>query len=190
MSNADICALGGAVRQATTDDAYLCMWACRSLMPEALEVIRAWGFRYVTELITWVKTTPKGKIFKGPGAYSLSNTEPLLLARKLPRGHNKKCNGENLCKCAMSPLWHNNKKGCMKISQILMAPHPRDDKNKIIHSRKPAEVHEMLENWLFPYLGEHEALEMFATQHRPGWVCMGHALSGKLLDEEMKERYS
>lgn len=177
MQNNDICDLGPLIQQISTDDAYLCMWACRSLLPEALAVIDAWGFKYITELKTWVKSTVNGKIFQGPGAYSLSNTEPLLLARR--------CNSRG----ATKPLWHNNKKGCVKIQQVLITPHPRDENNKIIHSRKPEEVHKDLERWLFPYLGEYGALELFATQEREGWTCLGHALSGKLLHEEIEEKY-
>ena len=36
------------------DDAILLLWAVNSLLPQALQVIDAWGFSYVTNLV-WVK---------------------------------------------------------------------------------------------------------------------------------------
>jgi len=40
------------------NDSILCMWATMPLLEEALLVIREWGFKYKTCLITWVKTYP------------------------------------------------------------------------------------------------------------------------------------
>ena len=51
MSLDDICALPIPA----ADNCALFMWGCWSLMPEAFEVIKAWGFEYKTEAWVWVK---------------------------------------------------------------------------------------------------------------------------------------
>ena len=59
----------------------LFMWACWPLLPDALEVIRAWGFEYKTIAWPWVKSTETGMSFHfGLGYYTRANTEPCLLA--------------------------------------------------------------------------------------------------------------
>lgn len=57
------------------DDALLYLWAVNSLLPEAIEIIRAWGFTYKT-YIAWVKDGI------GPGVWTRPCCELLLLARR------------------------------------------------------------------------------------------------------------
>lgn len=170
MSNLDLACLGPDISFLSTPDAYMLMWAVMPLLDTAMATMDAWGFDYVTTPFTWVKTTKNGKLFKGPGAYTLSNTEVILLGRK------KKA----------KRLWHSNAKGCYKPCSVIMEPHPRGEDGKIIHSRKPEIFHQELEKWLFPYLGEFEATELFATQRREGWNCLGHALTGTMIDEDLR----
>lgn len=69
-------------------DAVLFLWAVNPSLPEALEVINAWGFTYKTVGFTWVKKTKHGKDHVGMGYYSRANCELCLLATKgkpLPR---------------------------------------------------------------------------------------------------------
>ena len=77
MSLADICALPIPA----ADNCALFMWGCWSLMPEAFEVIKAWGFEYKTEAWVWVKLNSNSMgLFTGMGYYTRGNTEPCLLA--------------------------------------------------------------------------------------------------------------
>lgn len=170
MKTADLAALGPSIGELSTSDAYLLMWAVMPLLDTALYVMDQWGFDYKTTAFTWIKTTKNGKIFAGPGAYTLSNTEVVLLGRR------KKAKG----------LWHDNSKGCYKAHSVVLEPHPRGDDGKIIHSRKPEIFHKEIEKWLFPYLGEYQATELFATQQREGWNCLGHALTGTLIHEDLE----
>ncbi len=55
------------------DDAVLLLWAVGSLLPEALEVIGAWGFTYKSNLV-WDKQSI------GPGVWFRNQHEQLLLA--------------------------------------------------------------------------------------------------------------
>ena len=52
MTTADIAAL--PVAGLATDDAILFLWTTAPLLPEALEVLKAWDFEYVTNAV-WIK---------------------------------------------------------------------------------------------------------------------------------------
>lgn len=60
----------------TAKDCVLFLWATSPLLPEALEVMQAWGFEYKTSLV-WVKTGRWGL-----GYYVRSQHELVLIGRK------------------------------------------------------------------------------------------------------------
>ena len=63
------------------DNCVLFLWACWPMIDQALDVIRAWGFKYKTRAFTWAKLTPSGLSFHfGMGYYTRANDEPCLLA--------------------------------------------------------------------------------------------------------------
>ena len=81
MSQKEIEAL--PVARLATDDCALFMWAVMPQLPEALEVIRAWGFEYKTVAFVWVKTTKDGnRPATGMGYWTRANAEVCLLATK------------------------------------------------------------------------------------------------------------
>ena len=130
----------------------LAMWITGPHLHNARRIMEAWGFEYVeTILFTWVKTNPvSGNVFYGPGFYTGSNVELVLLGRRgrlsiASRG----------------------------VSQVIMEPHPRDPlTSRIIHSRKPASVRDRLVR-LF---GEVPRIEIFAREWMPGWDAIGNQL--------------
>lgn len=76
------------VRRVAARDAVLLLWACMPLLPEALRVVRAWGFTYKTVAFTWVKLNQDGAPSTGMGYYTRANAELCLLATRgkgLPR---------------------------------------------------------------------------------------------------------
>lgn len=73
MDFADIKAL--PVGDIAAGDAHLWLWAINSLLEEAHQLARAWGFRPLT-LVTWCKPGP------GVGHYLRNNTEHAILATK------------------------------------------------------------------------------------------------------------
>lgn len=85
MDNAAIAAL--PVQRLAADDAVLFLWATYPLLPQALEVMRGWGFAYKNVAFQWVKTNPKsGTPFYGLGHWTRGNTEACLLGvRGKPR---------------------------------------------------------------------------------------------------------
>jgi N6-adenosine-specific RNA methylase IME4 len=59
-------------------DCILWLWATAPMLPQQLDVMRAWGFRYVTSG-AWVKTTVNGKISFGTGYVLRSSHEPFII---------------------------------------------------------------------------------------------------------------
>jgi N6-adenosine-specific RNA methylase IME4 len=68
------------VGQLVGADAWLFHWATAPLLPEAIEVMRGWGFVYVTRL-TWRKVTRAGKVRMGPGYVARTCDETVLVGR-------------------------------------------------------------------------------------------------------------
>ena len=54
-------------------DAALFMWATDAHIPDALELYRAWGFRYVTVAFVWSKKTVNGKTVSNLAPWTLKN---------------------------------------------------------------------------------------------------------------------
>lgn len=78
MTDEEIMAL--PVSHLAAGDCLLVMWAIWPRLPFALEVMKAWGFKYVTGG-SWVKRTPYGKIRWGTGYTLRSGCEPFLIGR-------------------------------------------------------------------------------------------------------------
>ena len=109
MKTEDICKL--SIQNLIDNNCMLFLWATFPRLNDALKVVEAWGFKYVTVGFVWVKTTKNGKIrMDGVGNYTMSNTEICLIGRK-------------------GKYWR-NKTG---IKQIILHP-------KMEHSKKPDEV--------------------------------------------------
>ncbi len=109
MSLAEICAL--PVAGIAAKDSALFLWATCPNLPEAFEVIKAWGYVYKTVAFTWVKRCRKSPgFFVGLGHWTRANAELCLLAT---RGNPKRLS--------------------KSVRQIIDAPIGR-------HSEKPAET--------------------------------------------------
>jgi len=79
MHTADICAL--PVKDIAADNSILFLWATFPKIPDALEVIKAWGFQYKTVGFVWVKQNKKAlSLFWGMGMWTRSNAEMCLIA--------------------------------------------------------------------------------------------------------------
>jgi len=81
MSLNEICAL--SVADIADKDCALFLWATFPNLPEAFEVIKAWGFTYKTVAFVWCKRNRKSPgFFTGLGYYTRANAEICLLATK------------------------------------------------------------------------------------------------------------
>ena len=72
MKTAAIVAMGDDVQQLAKPNSHLYLWATNNHLPGALEVMEAWGFRYVT-MVTWMKDGGPGL-----GQYFRGVTEQIL----------------------------------------------------------------------------------------------------------------
>ncbi|MBN7764089.1 DNA methyltransferase [Nitratireductor aquibiodomus] len=62
-------------------DALLWLWATNPMLPQALEVLNAWGFTFKTAG-AWGKTTVNGKLAFGTGYIFRSAHEPILIGTR------------------------------------------------------------------------------------------------------------
>ncbi|MGP5080518.1 MT-A70 family methyltransferase [Corynebacterium variabile] len=67
---------------ATADNAHLYLWVPNALLPEGIEVMRAWGFRYVSNVIWAKRRKDGGPDGRGVGFYFRNVTEIILFGVK------------------------------------------------------------------------------------------------------------
>jgi N6-adenosine-specific RNA methylase IME4 len=145
MALEDILAM--PVSELAASDSALFLWASWPMMPEAMQVIEAWGFEYKTCAFDWIKAhTAQIDMFRddadalmGMGYWTRANSEPCLLAT---RGKTKRKHAD--------------------VRMGIIEPRRQ-------HSRKPDCVHGRIERLVAgPYL------ELFARAERPGWTTWGN----------------
>lgn len=113
MSIEQLCALD--VEKITDENCTLFLWSTFPFLPEALCLIKAWGFTYKTTAFVWLKQNRKNKDwFFGLGFWTRGNAEICLLATK----------GKPKRKSA-------------KVSQLIISPIDK-------HSKKPDIVREKI----------------------------------------------
>ena len=133
------------VADVAADDCALFLWATNPMIPQALEVMEAWGFAYKTIAFTWAKTTKRThyswapKYHLGLGYWTRANTETCFLG---VRGKPKRF--------------------AKDVRQLIVSPLRE-------HSRKPDEFYSGVERLL-----SGPRLELFARCGRPGWTAWGN----------------
>jgi N6-adenosine-specific RNA methylase IME4 len=80
MDTADICAL--PVAEMAAKDCALFLWATFPQLPQALDVMKDWGFEYQGEAFTWIKLNRDGSPFMGCGSVTRKNSEVCLLGSR------------------------------------------------------------------------------------------------------------
>ncbi len=114
MTTEDICRL--PVAGLAADNAVLLLWACWPLLPDAMQVIDAWGFEYKTVAWVWVKSNPTGfGHFMGMGYWTRSNSEPCLLAT---RGKPGKPADRSVLSLIYAPVMQHSRKPDEQYSKI------------------------------------------------------------------------
>ena len=105
MSIEQLCALD--VEKITDENCALFLWSTFPFLPEALRLIKAWGFTYKTTAFVWLKQNRKNKDwFFGLGFWTRGNAEICLLATK---GHPKR-KAANIHQLIISPVEAHSKK--------------------------------------------------------------------------------
>ena len=101
----ELCAL--PVADIADRDCALFLWATFPQLPEALRLIKAWGFVYKTVAFVWLKQNRKALTwFYGLGFWTRSNAEICLLATK---GHPKR-QSAGIHQLVISPVEQHSKK--------------------------------------------------------------------------------
>lgn len=150
MGPEDIMAL--PVSDIAARDCHLFLWTTGPCLPQAFDVIKAWGFRYSAMAFTWVKLKRShnasqlrvvpliaGDLHTGLGLTTRKNAEFCLLAR---RGNCKRIS--------------------KSVREIILSP-VRE------HSRKPDEFYDRVTQYAAgPYI------ELFARTSRDGWSTWGN----------------
>jgi N6-adenosine-specific RNA methylase IME4 len=77
MKDEEICAMN--VQSIAEKNSVLCLWATGPKIPSALNVMKAWGFEYRTQLFTWVKSNKNGQTRMGLGNYTRGQSEIVFL---------------------------------------------------------------------------------------------------------------
>ena len=105
------------VSEVASQNAHLYLWVPNALLPEGLDVMKDWGFRYVSNIIWAKRRKDGGPDGRGVGFYFRNVTEILLFGVK---GHLR----------TLSP-------GRSQVNMI--------ETRKREHSRKPDEQYELIE---------------------------------------------
>lgn len=151
LTDADICAL--PVDTIAAPDALLFLWATFPKLQEGLDVMRAWGFTYVTTPFVWNKTYADGRPYCGLGFWARSGAELVLLGRR----------GRGL----------RRQRGATGVRQVVTAPVMRP------HSSKPPEVRDRI----VELVGDVPRVELFAREQAPGWHAIGNEIDGRDIRE-------
>lgn len=161
MSVAEICAL--PVRELAAKNCWLFLWANGPLLPQAFDVIRAWGFRYSAQGFTWAKLKPTAEVILQSrlSAGSAVPTVKMFFSEdsfNQGMGYTTRHNPE-LCLLARRGKPPRMAKD---VQELLIAPMRE-------HSRKPDEFYDRVMRFAAgPYL------ELFSRQGRPGWTAWGN----------------
>jgi N6-adenosine-specific RNA methylase IME4 len=144
MSVWQICAMEAELPRLSRN-AYLFLWRVSSMVEEAYQVVRAWGFTPKTEIV-WQKVTKNGEPWFGMGRTLRASHEACIVAtRGTPR-----------------PLDRG-------IRSRFAAKVPVDEQGRYIHSAKPDAFYGIVER-----LSAGPYYEMFSRRKRPGWTQVGN----------------
>lgn len=125
MGTAEIAEL--PVAQLAAPDCYLFMWSTWPHLPQAMHVMRSWGFDYVTGG-SWTKRTKNWAVAMGTGYVLRSASEPFLIG-----------------KIGAPAVASRSERG------VILAPDDVPDSIESLrreHSRKPVEMREMIDRLL------------------------------------------
>jgi N6-adenosine-specific RNA methylase IME4 len=135
---------------------HLYLWTPNALLPEAIDILRGWGFTYKTNLIWFKVRKDGGPDGRGVGFYYRNVTEVVLLGVK-----------GNLRTLAPAR------------SQVNILISRKEE-----HSRKPRELHSMIQRCSpGPYL------ELFAREKVAGWTQWGDELESYAATRRVSKGY-
>lgn len=138
------------VKSIADDDCVLFMWFCETSLPDALEVVKSWGFKYVNIAFIWNKKERSGKDVCYYGGWTMRGSEMVMLGVK-GKIHSK-------------IVSH-------KVRQKTEAV-----RDKRFHSRKPQEIKDKI----VELMGDLPRVELFARQKTEGWDVWGNEVESDI----------
>lgn len=141
-------------------DCLLWLWAVNPQLPQALEVLRAWGFEFKTAG-TWLKRTTRGKVSFGTGYILRSSNEPFLIGT---RGAPKTTRGTRSAVITHDAGVFGHDPAHWPPSTVTIEASARE------HSRKPDEAYRACEEMM----PDVRRLDLFSRQRRDGWTAWGN----------------
>jgi N6-adenosine-specific RNA methylase IME4 len=137
------------IDQLMAADSAAFLWVVQPMLPEALRVLEAWGFKYRTVAFVWLKM---------PASWS-EGLFPLRIRPRLGPGYHTRSGSEQ---CWLAFRGKGYKRQSMGVEQVVFAPIRE-------HSRKPDEVAARIDR----LVGDVPRIELFAREQRPGWTAWG-----------------
>lgn len=137
-------------------DCSLFLWVTSPFLQEGLEVIKAWGFQYITIAFTWIKLN-KSAVFipaEGPPGYIVDRESDLF------KGLGLACTRANSELCLYARRGK-PKRMDASVGQVLLTGRSK-------HSAKPTEAYNRIEK-----LFDGPKIELFARNEWPGWDAWG-----------------
>lgn len=162
MSIEDLAAM--PVADLAAADCALFLWVIDPMLPQGLELMRAWGFDYSTVAFTWVKTRKSGAWHMGMGYWTRSNPEMCLLGtrgspKRLGRGVRQVVAADIADVDECQPL-----RPCVDCETRQLCTAQLTE-----HSRKPNDIRKRIVELVpGPYA------ELFARERAPGWDGWGN----------------
>lgn len=152
------------------DDCLLWLWATNPMLPQAFEVLDAWGFTFATAG-TWVKRTVRGKDAFGTGYVLRSSNEPFLIGK---RGRPKTTRATRSTLVSYEAEGIGGRQGEVDFGPLseanIWAGTVTIEAKLREHSRKPDAGFDAAEA-LMPGA---RRLELFSCETRPGWTGWGN----------------
>jgi N6-adenosine-specific RNA methylase IME4 len=139
------------VQDVAADDCHLFLWATGPCLPQALDTMAAWGFRYSGMGFTWAK------LRRAYDADQLRFTPSIASAFFVGLGYTTRKN----CEFCLLGRRGNPKRLSASVRELILAP-VRE------HSRKPDEVYRRIEAYCAG-----PRLDLFSRERRDGWVGWG-----------------
>jgi N6-adenosine-specific RNA methylase IME4 len=133
------------VAEIVAPDCHLFLWFPHAHLLEALEVTKAWGFKYSSIAFTWVKLKKNCRVLTSESDFHVS------------MGHTTR----KSCEYCLIGRRASLRRLSGGVNEVIIAPRRE-------HSRKPDEIYARIEQYCTgPYI------ELFARQSWPGWKAWG-----------------
>jgi N6-adenosine-specific RNA methylase IME4 len=192
LSIRDLCALRPAIDRVIAKDCTLLLWATLPKLPDAFQVMAAWGFKYTTVPFVWVKLNPTGTLWQPTKNHVVMNcldddgklvedggtigNKDVVLKGGVYSGLGSWVNGN-----AEIVLLGKRGRGCPRqsksVKQIVFAP-------RGAHSAKPEEVRLRI-NQLFG--SDVPGLELFARPPKvKNWLKLGLEVTNNDIREDLR----